>query len=290
MIIVRIWEGLGNQLFQYAFARVLQIKTQERVYLDTKGCNGKIINPKHTKREYQLSNFRIKMREYNDVDKYYFFLDESNFVKKGIKNLSQQGLFPYKYVEESNVMYKPEFWELTGHYYIQGWFQNEKYFKEYEDIIRKEIRLKERIMLETELADNLKKKNTVAIHIRRGDFKKDFNVLSKEYYETAIEYISRKLDKPFFCIFSDELDWVKNNMKLPNDCYFVNENHVLKDYEELIVMSHCKHQIIANSTYSWWGAWLNNNKDKMVIGPKMWFPPRCNNAGLNIMPNGWIRL
>ena len=291
VFIIRIWEGLGNQLFQYAFARALQLSRGEKVYLDFTDCNGRLCDQTRTAREYQLSNFRITLRNYPDVAKYFFFLDESNEIKKGIKCLAEKKMFPYKYYEEENVQYKPELLGLKGNYYIQGWFQNQGYFMEYADVIRKEIRLKNKIYLENELKSILKNRNAVSVHIRRGDYKKNTNVLTMRYYEKAINQINNSVKKPVFCVFSDEIDWVKKNLEIEGEVYYVNENRSLADYEELMVMSHCKHHIIANSTYSWWGAWLNENKDKIVIGPKVWFlNSHSINAGLNIMPPEWIRL
>lgn len=291
MIIVRIWEGLGNQLFQYAYAKSVELRRGEMVYLDWNHCNNRILDERLTMRECQLKNFRITLKNYDNVEKYYFFLDGSNVVHKSIKYLAEQGVYPYKYYEEKDVSYKPELLNLKGNYYVQGWFQNALYFSDYEDVIRKEILPKKKIKLDKELRGILEKQNTVAVHIRRGDYKKLNNTLELGYYEQAVKEFNNRIEKPYFCIFSDELEWVKRNIKLDGKCFYVNEDRRLTDYEELMVMSRCRHNIIANSTYSWWGAWLNNNKDKIVVGPKNWFlDHRVINCGINIMPEDWIRL
>ncbi len=291
MVVVKIWEGLGNQLFQYAYAKALQLRQNENVYLDFSAYNNRSYDPKRTHRFQQLSNFRITLKEYKDINKYYFFLNEKSLLDQCIKYMSEKEMFPYKYFSEKNVKFKPELLRVRGNYYLQGWFQNEKYFKDYEDIIRKEIRLKHKIRIDNELREILKNFNTVAVHIRRGDYKRHGGILSKEYYNKAIEQMNRLIENPLYCIFSDEIEWVEKNMGFADKCIYVNKKHKLTSYEELIVMSHCKHDIIANSTYSWWGAWLNSNKDKIVIGPREWFLSKDDtNSGLNIMPESWIKL
>ena len=293
MIVVKIWEGLGNQLFQYAYAKSLQLRQNEKVYLDFSAYNNRSYDPKKTYRSQQLSNFRITLREYSNLYKYYFFLDEKNILNKGIKKMAEEGLFPYKYFKEENVQFKPELLSVRGNYYIQGWFQNERYFKEYQNVIRNELRLKNKIKIQNKLREILDYSNTVAVHVRRGDYKKHCSVLPAEYYNRAVERINGLIDNPLFCIFSDEIEWVKKNMKFEGKCFYVNEDHKLTNFEELIVMSCCKHDIIANSTYSWWGAWLNNNEKKIVIGPNEWFLSKSvlnANKGLTIMPESWIRL
>lgn len=293
MIVVKIWEGLGNQLFQYAYAKALQLRQHERVYLDFSAYSNRSYNPTRTYRSQQLSRFRITLTEYKNLNKYYFFLDEKNLLNQCIKYMSEREMFPYKYFSEKNVAFKQELLQINGNYYLQGWFQNEKYFKDYEDIIRKEFRLKDKIKIGNDIKEVLKKPNTVAVHIRRGDYKKHGSMLPMEYYDKAMERINSLINNPLFCIFSDEIEWVEKNMKFPGKCFYVNKNHQLTNYEELIVMSHCQHDIIANSTYSWWGAWLNSNKDKIVIGPREWFLSKSKsntNVGLNIMPENWIRL
>ena len=123
------------------------------------------------------------------------------------------------------------------------------------------------------------------MHIRRGDYVKISNTVNLLYYQKAIQYIRQYYKKPVFLVFSDDLDWVKSNIPVEGEVIYVNEDKKMQDYEELLVMSKCKSNIIANSTFSWWAAWLNQNKEKYVIAPKLWFP------GLEgIVPKEWIML
>ena len=210
MIVVKIWEGLGNQLFQYAYARALQLRQNEKVYLDFSIYSNNSYDPKRTHRFQQLSNFRITLKEYKDLNKYYFFLNEKNLLNQCIMYLSEKEIFPYKYFSEKNVAFKPELLQVQGNYYLQGWFQNEKYFKDYENVIRRELRLKKRIKIGNELKEILKNQNTVSVHVRRGDYKKHGEILPIEYYNRAIEQMNTLIEKPLFCIFSDEIEWVEN--------------------------------------------------------------------------------
>lgn len=282
MIYVRIWEGLGNQLFQYAYARALQLSSNQEVRLCAlKGTGQRSFRP------YELDKFAITIKRDIYFEKMAGFVIRNEILKEFLRiNLDSEIKKHWGYIEEKSVQYDERLKSLNGIYFLSGWFQNEKYFKEYEDVLRKEVRPKKKIKISKALNSILTHENTVSVHIRRGDYKRNNNVLDMGYYEKAFEFINEKVSDVFYVVFSDDLRWVKEHMQFGNNVYFVNEDKKLQDYEELFVMSRCRHNIIANSTFSWWGAWLNNNTDKLVIGPKRWFP----NSASNIMPDTWIRL
>ena len=280
MVIVRIWEGLGNQLFQYAYARALQLRNHEEVRLCALHGQGD-----RTFRQYELDKFAIALPRDKRIEKVAEFIDSNKMTNELFQCISKLHVTS-NYIEEKDLKYKEHLKYIKGNYFMKGWFQNEKYFKDYETIIRNEIRPRKKIKISKELRDILRNKNTISVHIRRGDFKKYHNVLSMEYYDKALAFIENKIENPFYVVFSDDLDWVKRHMKFGENVYFVNENGKLEDHEELFVMSKCKHNIIANSTFSWWGAWLNTNERKIVIGPKCW----AQHNNLNIMPDTWIKL
>ena len=280
MIYVRIWEGLGNQLFQYAYARAVQLRNNEDVRLCALHGRGK-----RTFRQYELDKLAITLSRDKTFERIAEYVDSHQKVRELVEMIS--GLSGVNgYIEEQDVQYKEELKFLKGNYYVSGWLQNEKYFKEYEDIIRKEIRPKKKIKISKELKYILDNKETVSVHIRRGDFKKYNNLLSMDYYKKALDLIETQVENAYYVVFSDNLDWVKKCMQFDKDVYFVNEDKKLEDYEELFVMSKCKHNIVANSTFSWWGAWLNTNINKIVIGPEHWFA----RSKLNIMPESWIKI
>ncbi len=283
MIIVRIWEGLGNQLFQYSFAKALQLNTGQRVYLDISEYTRDVI------REYNLCNFKISLPVIKGGKQIFNSIDGRDFynVLRADKDCSGYG-FPMKFAKETNILFKPFLLNPSGNWYFKGWFQNEKYFAPYADIIRKELRPVNKIKIPSELKDILDKAETVSVHFRRTDFQGDHNILDLGYYRNAIRYIENKIKSPYYLVFSDDLEWVRQNVQFGSSCYFVNENRELRDCEELLVMSRCRHNIIANSTFSWWGAWLNDHAEKLVIAPGKWFLNQ--NKKTDIVPKEWIRI
>lgn len=288
MIIVRIWEGLGNQLFQYAYARALQLRTGEKVFIDSDRCYRAELESYRINREYTLDNFRIMLMKYHRADKLFFFLKNETFSEKIFCWLAQREHAPLRFYKEKSPEYKAELRTLHGNYYIMGWFQNERYFKEYRAQLLKDLRPKHKIAISNKLRQILKHEETVSLHIRHGDFRMNNNVLPMGYYESAIRILEKKVKSPYYIIFSDDDNWARQNFEYLENCYYMSEEK-LKDYEELLVMSKCKHNIIANSSFSWWGAWLNCNEGKIVIGPRSWFLSGSI-KDINIMPEGWIRV
>ena len=281
-VILRLKGGLGNQLFQYAFGRAYAEKYNLELKLDITDY------PKQTLRSYDLSHFNIKETIASDEEvnkaKYPY-----GFLSKLIRLFEQKVLRRYYIGFSSKLVSTPNL------KYLDGFFQSEKYFISYEEIIRKEFTLKEKM---SEAALEISKKisdiaMSVSLHVRRGDFVSSvrnsiFHVeCSPLYYKKAMETISEKCPDAVFCVFSDDIEWVKNNIKGPNMIYISGGN--TKYFEEIILMSLCKHHIIANSSFSWWGAWLNPTSDKMVISPTIW---RANDIGnfKDIAPSTWIQI
>jgi hypothetical protein len=171
---------------------------------------------------------------------------------------------------------------------LYGYFQSEKYFKDYEDDIRK-LFMSYKIELDDKIKDIIENKNSCSIHVRRGDYLKspDYHpTQNMNYYMKAIKKIPKD---SIFLIFSDDIQWCKENFPdLPEKFIFIEGN---KDYEDLFMMSHCKNNIICNSTFSWWAAWLNNNKEKIVIAPSVWFGKAYSNYDTkDIYCDGWIKI
>lgn len=287
MIIVRIWEGLGNQMFQYAYAMSLREKGIDvRIDLDKSydSMFGKYRG--NEIRENSIQNFKISISSINmKCYKKYEYLYRDTWKKKVIFWLQNHLLWKYKFYEEEEPGFSKKVAELKGNYYIKGWFQNEEYFKNIRSIILKEFLPKKKIKISKELKKALQDQESVSMHIRRGDFLRIGLVLNATYYEKAIDYVKNIYRNPIILIFSDDLEWVKKNIHLSGKYIFVNEKRKLKDYEELFIMSRCKANIISNSTFSWWGAWLNQNQDKIVVAPRKW-----NNGQENIVPEDWITL
>ena len=248
MIVVRILGGLGNQMFQYAYAKALE----------QKGFNVKLDISKFKKYKlhggYQLNKFDIDI---NVADTLPILLGKIG-VKKSLK--------------EKSLLFDKNLLSLNGNEYVKGYFQTEKYFLEIREILLKNFKINQKIAPSTKkYADAiLSYKNTCSLHIRRGDYITDkkansvHGTCSLEYYKEAIEIILKQnLDTHFF-IFSDDIAWTKENLKIENAIFI---EHKTIPHEDIYLMSLCKNNITANSSFSWWGAWLNNHKSKTVIAP-----------------------
>lgn len=289
MIIVRIWEGLGNQLFQYAFARALSLSTKQRVFLDIRETGESKTEYGEVHRICELRNFRVRLPICTNVQHFYPYLNSGQTIKEVAKAFSKNEWLLYKYHEETASGYHENLLELTGNWYLQGWFQDSRYFEKYNDLILKELSPRSKIRISAALSGLLKERNTVSVHIRRGDYVKAHNMLSVNYYKNAMKHAGELIKDPFWIVFSDEPEWVKKNFDFGENCYYVSGNEILKDYEELMVMSCCRNNIIANSTFSWWGAWLNRNPEKIIIAPDKWRLKGISGCGTDILPAGWIR-
>ncbi|MFH1677734.1 MAG: alpha-1,2-fucosyltransferase [Patescibacteria group bacterium] len=299
MVIIKLMGGLGNQMFQYAMGR--QVAKQNNIELKLDTSSFKIIN-NNTPRHYSLNVFNIKE---NFINQYGIkkIAKHSNLINKIISKIyylrQKFSLIKIKinqnYITEKAFNFDPEILKLKDDIYLDGYWQSEKYFKDIEDIIRKEFTLKNVFSEEAEkIAEEITAVNSVSLHIRRGDYinnektQKYHGSCSLNYYYQAVKKISRKINNPVFFIFSDDIEWVKNNLKLKYPIKFVS-GYNIKNYEELILMSKCKHNIIANSSFSWWGAWLNNNLNKIVVAPKKWFNDLSININ-NLIPESWTKI
>ena len=293
MNIIRISDGLGNQMFQYAFARKISIISGKKVYLDTRFINNEDLAKNRDKvhfrdklghREYGLLHFKINLPVADEnVTLQWKYLQQSNFADVIFYNLSLINKWIWQYQNEDlNFNGEMSKFRLIFPAYYQGYFFDLKYYDDIKRILRHEFSLKEKIRLPRRLRIIMNNKNVVSIHIRRGDFLKlNRDISSSEYYTKAIKFMEANIEKPIYLIFSDDIDWVKNNMDIPGEKVFVSSMG-FKDYEELTIMKHCQHNIIANSTFSYWAAYLNSNEDKIVVCPKCWKS--------KIIPSAWIKL
>lgn len=288
MIVVRIWDGLGNQLFQYAYALSLKKRGYD-VYLDlNKGFDDKFEKFKNFDvREIQLVNFNISLPHIDITKNQNFdFINQLNgkIDNRCIEHINDNGEHYYFY-EENKQFYTHDAFELSDNTYVKGWFQSENYFKNCISEVLKDCSLKKEPKISEHLKEIVGNPNSCAIHIRRGDYVKLNHALNKYYYKKALMYIKYKINNPIFLVFTDNVEWVKRNLDIDSNVYFIKDYGCYSDYEELYIMSLCKNNIISNSTFSWWGAWLNKNEDKIVATPneKTWFPDQR-----GIIPEDWV--
>ena len=268
MIFIKFTGGLGNQMFQYALGRKLSVLQKTELAFDISWYE------KSPNRKFLLDNFQVLGKP----------ISRSNRVKK---------LFTKK-IKEQSFLFDSRILSAGKNSYLDGYWQSPKYFDDIENILRKDFTLKNP---QSEKYETMLKKiaetNSVSLHIRRGDYLAVKNTAvytpcSMEYYKKGIEYIVSKVGMIDICIFSDDTAWVKENLKTNFPILFVSDEG-FSDYQELLLMSACKHNITANSTFGWWGAWLNKNPQKTIITPKKWFSDENKNQS-DLIPPTWIQL
>ncbi len=299
MISIMVQGRLGNQMFQYAFLRALQEQgydDQINLCFDfVKAVNGfedslkdfNVCEYKSTN-QFGLSLFQKLGKGIN----YYFLnqhrkteLEEQAYQLKGIKFWNQLGFF----------------WLSQGYYEFQkpkyknkeaiGYFESARYFEPIKEKIQEELTPKyDKLEKNKRLYDLIENSESVCITIRRGDFlsskhKKTFFVCTEEYFDKGIEYMQKHLKNPKFFVFSDDVEWCKNNMKFPENTEFEDGSDPV--WEKLRLMYSCKHFIISNSTFSWWAQYLSRNPEKIVVAPNRWRNGECASA---IEQENWVRL
>lgn len=280
MVIIQVIGGLGNQMFQYAFYKSLQGKGI-KVYADLSDFEQYTLH-----NGYELERiFNLKVKKPSKFLLSLFRPNQSKWIFRKLKrvlNLKKT----YK-VEENEFCFDASFLSNTNHYY-SGYWQNEGYFLSIADKIRVDFKFPEIEGIENQtIMQQIIYTESVAIHVRRGDYLKDpllGNICNLDYYEQAISSINSKIKDAQFFIFSDDIAWCKQNLKLENAAY-IDWNKGNHSYIDMQLMSNCKHNIIANSSFSWWAAWLNKNKAKIVVAPKKWINDSNNTLALK----EWIK-
>lgn len=301
MVIVKLISGLGNQLLQYAFGRQLALEKGVPLKLDISFFESQDL------RSYKLDHFNINAKIATtaditpfrkDIDTYKNLHQQTSFYAKVYRKL-EPVFYPKhtkSYFKEAVWwIYEPQVFKTPKDVYIEGYWQHYKYFENLHPQIFEELTLKEQLTTEAAalLATIKNDPSSVAVHIRRGDYVTDsganylMGVLPIGYYRQAINYIKQKISKPSFYFFSDDLDWVKNNIQTDAPVYYVDGN---TDFVDLDLMRHCKNNIIANSTFSWWAAFLNRNIDKIIIAPNQWSPREDVNRNIHLQFPSWIKI
>ena len=295
MIIVKLQGGLGNQMFQYAIGRRLSILLQTNLKLDFSFLNDKTPKANFTIRNYELDAFNIAgdFSEYTEI-KHFYRNNPISKIKRKLGSLKQ--------INETGHQFNPKILELKGNIYLNGYWQSEKYFNAIRSNLLSEFSLKNSLLDELEgdksllqMKELINMTNSVSVHFRRGDYVSDLvtsqfhGTCSMSYYQDAIKRILAEIPNPHFFLFTDDQEWVKSQKIIedfPSTLAITSNMHL-----DMYLMSLCKHNIIANSSFSWWGAWLNQNPDKMIIAPKRWFAKDDLNQQIpDLIPQNWIRL
>ncbi|WP_018611017.1 alpha-1,2-fucosyltransferase [Segetibacter koreensis] len=279
MVVVKLIGGMGNQMFQYAIGRHLAIKNKCPLYFDHIELENK--NTANTPRNYELDIFNVQYQKNP-------FLQSNRFVAKVYHKL-----FSVQRIKEPDFTFHPHILNVQGNIHLNGYWQNENYFKEIEEIIRQDFTFKTPANEKIEsILQQIAATNSVSLHVRRGDYitlteaNQFHGVCSDTYYQKAIAKIKEAIPAPHLFVFSDDIHWVKQNMPFTEEHTFVDGNTGKNSFEDLRLMAACRHNILANSSFSWWAGWLNKNPEKMVIAPEKWFRA----VHTDIVPPSWIKM
>lgn len=287
MIITRLQGGLGNQMFQYAAglrlatARHTQLKL-DLTLLDARGSR--------TPRTYELHRFRISAERATPEE------TEALLAKRPLAARISRRLDRRAAARERHFHYDAAVARLPDGTCLQGYWQSERYFGDVAARVREEFSFERAPSgRNAELAREIAGRAAVSVHVRRGDYAADattraFHGLCPiDYYHRAAAYVSERVCNPIFVLFSDDPEWTRTHLEVGGDAIVVEHNGPHDGPEDLRLMSLCRHHVIANSTFSWWGAWLNPDPEKIVIAPERWFADRDHDTR-DLLPDRWVRL
>lgn len=276
-VIAELTAGFGNQLFAYACAYALAKKNNADLYINTYMADNGM------SRELGIDKLNITYVERLT------YTYKKDLINRAIFNkIRRQKTIGWKtkiFKENGNFVYHPEVFEQKGDVMLSGYWQSDKYFSEYIDDLRK-------LFTPKQLCETAKKsieeihslKNTVAVHIRRGDYLLAATELRMEYFEDTMKMMEEKLGDVNYCFFSDDIAWVKENFGEKENYHFYSGLEGMGYIDEFFCMAECEHNITANSSFSWWAAYLNKNPDKIVTAPVVSFWRG------DFYPESWIKI
>lgn len=282
--------GLGNQMFQYALGRRVSIENESQLKLDLSWFESQ------EKRQYQLSDFNIKAEIASSEDVLMITSSpEHRLLNKlsRITNLKIPSRLKIVWEEDNSGVFSDDVLSCPDTCILIGYWQSEKYFKPIEDILRCDFTLNVKMSDNDSALCSLisEEKNSVSLHVRRGDYvteSVDHFLCPIDYYRKAINYFEQYIIEPKFFIFSDDIEWAKGNLIGYENMVFIEPSFQRNDAVEMIMMSKCHHHVNANSSFSWWGAWIGERNDSIVIVPDHWFTNRP--FPEDRVPKRWIRL
>jgi hypothetical protein len=303
MKIINIDGGLGNQMFKYAFALVLkQEHPNQKILIDSRLCRwrrpkthtgyelNRLFNLELTeasiwqifivsKRAFGIILYKINKKLYSNYLSYFYDKKDVNYIE----DYSALSIFNKDLLLNKESLY----YDVS----VQSW----QYYAKYREILLKAFTFKESIDFDNEnIVNEMRGCNSVAIHFRFGDYLKlkEFNVCTKDYYQIALNYINSKFSLLNYYIFTNDIEYFNTEFRDSLDfrggnIKIINKNQETDSYKDLILMNNCKCLILANSSFSWWGAWLNNRSDSVCVAPKRWF---LTSEFPDICPPNWVRI
>lgn len=285
-VVVGLSGGLGNQMFQYAAGRSLAVRLGVPLTLDLSWFAGK------SERQYALKAFQI------EATLSYQCEWMPALGRKWISRISRRWLSHILDVpvwREQHFHYSKEFKLLSKPVYLEGYWQSEHYFKEVSTYLTQEFRLRKPLPLASiNLLDEIKNCDAICVHVRRGDYlsnpaaAKVHGTCSADYYRAGVVELSQGLTKPHCYVFSDDPAWVRHNITLDYPMTVIDINSPQDAHLDLALMAACSHYLIANSSLSWWGAWMGSHKTKKVIAPANWFI-KADKDTRDLLPESWLK-
>lgn len=289
-VIARIEGGLGNQLFQYAAARSLADRLGCDLALDLRGLD------ENGDRPFQLDLYNIRasvaspqqLQSLPDWHSSRWGRIRSRFSQIAPAFASFPVFWPRSFA------FDQRFDKILRPVYLVGYWQSEKYFTWNRERLLEDIQLVAPLPVGP-LMNEIHSTNSVALHIRRGDYVNNLaaaqfhGLCDMDYYQTAVSAMKARFPDIHVFVFSDEPDWAKSNLILEVPTHFVDANSMDKGHIDLELMRHCKHHVIANSSFSWWGSWLGESDHQVVYAPKGWFANTSTDTS-DVVPERWIQL
>jgi len=286
MLLINIKGGLGNQMFQYAFGRALADERGEELKLDLSGLT-RAGRHGDAERPFALQAFNLTCTTATAEEV------RAARYPHGIRSRIREGV-EMKVLRRLGLTSEDSVARKRYRSYFDGYWQSPRYFEHIRSILLADFTLKQPLGPAAEMvAGQIQRSTAISLHVRRGDYAQNphvrtqFGLCSPKYYENAIAKMNSSFSAATYFIFSDDIAWVKEHIRTPKHTVFVSRPEIT-DAEELTLMSMCDHHIIANSSFSWWGAWLNTNPNKIVIAPVPWF--NIPNEHSDLIPSSWITL
>lgn len=292
MVILKLKGGIGNQMFQYAAGRTLARQLHTDLKLDLSFYSDQ------NKRAYSMCCYRITARVLTDAERKQWS-NALNPPKRGLFAFFKRLILPAPRLfvnREQGFHYTPLSCAATGAVYLDGYFQSEKYFSGIADLLRAEFQFRDELPVGVrELAEQVRQSTAIGVHVRRGDYVSDpethrtHGVCSIDYYARSAEVMAQKVHGATYFVFSDDIEWARMHLGFLSPVRWISRQVELTDCQELYLMSLCRHFIIANSSFSWWAAWLGGADEKVVCAPARWFAdPQYDTRDL--LPSGWIQV
>ena len=292
MIYMRLKGGMGNQMFQYATGLALARQAKTELSLDLSNLLYRNKGKDFVYRKYDLDVFRVDPSFLTSPEVLSPIMNlRVKPLSKAVRRLVTRGI---PVIREKHFHYDPELipGAREGALY-EGWFQSPRYFAGVEAEVRQAFRFSREVIPESrELLARIQETNAICLNVRRTDFLKvdTLNATNLDYFLRGAAYLAERVDSPHFYVFSDDVAWCRENIKLAQPTEFVDHEHKgFKFGNYLQLMTNCRHFLIPNSSFAWWATWLNTNPDKLVVAPKMWFTdPEIDTTDL--VPEVWVRL